>query len=136
MSDAFTGVGAQLLYDDSGWTKFAEIKSMEGPNMSRDFHDATNLDSTNGYREHIPGFIEPGDFTFTMHFNRTDYDVLKTFFESTTLRNFQMILPDSDHTTFEFSGYVQNLPISVTEGPVTCDVVIKITGAVTINSGT
>ena len=136
MSDAFTGVGAQLLFDDGGWQKLSEIKTMDGPSMSRDFYDVTNLDSTGGYREYIPGFIEPGEYSFTMHFNRSDYDALKTFFESTILRDFQLVLPDTDKTTFEFQGYVQNLPINVPEGPVTCDVVIKISGPVTVNSGT
>jgi predicted secreted protein len=136
MTQAISGVGALLrYYTGAAWASLGEVTNISGPSMSRATHDVTSLATTGGYREFITGLRDPGTLTFTMWFVRADYDAMKTLFESDVIKDFELILPDSEVTSLEFSGYVTELPLDVPEGPVSCNVSIKISGSVTVNSG-
>ncbi len=135
-TNAESGVGSLMrYYTGAAWASLGEVTNITGPGMSRDTHDVTSLASTNGYREFIPGLRDPGALTFTMWFNRTDYDAMKTLFESDTITDFELILDDTENTTLEFSGFVTEMPLTVPDGPIACEVTIKISGTVTVNSG-
>jgi hypothetical protein len=139
MTDAITGVNSLLRYYNIGlsaWASLGEVKDVNGPSMSRETHDVTSFASVNGYREFIPGLRDPGTLTFSMFFNRADYDAMKALFESDVEQDFELILNDDDNTSLEMSGYVTEMPLTVPEGPVECNVTIKISGQITINSGT
>ena len=103
-SNAITGVGTVFLrWSGTAWVALAEVNSISGPTMTRDFVDVTSLDSTGGYREFITGFRDAGTVSLTMNFTRTTYDLMKTDFESDTAVNYQIVLPDDATTSFEFS---------------------------------
>jgi predicted secreted protein len=137
MTNAVSSVGALLKkYTGTAWVSVGEVINITGPSMSRETIDVTSLASTGGYREFIAGFRDPGTLTFTMNFTRSDYETMKTDFESDTEVDYEMILPDDDVTTFEFSGLVTELPLNLDPGSqITCNITIKVTGQITINSG-
>lgn len=137
MTNAVSSVGALLKkYTGAAWASVGEVINISGPTMSRETIDVTSLASTGGYREFIAGFRDPGTITFTMNFNRTDYETMKTDFESDTEQDYELILPDDDVTTLEFTGLVTELPLNLDPGSqITCNITIKITGQVTVNSG-
>jgi predicted secreted protein len=135
MSDAKSGVGALLrYYTGSAWVSFGEVTNISGPTMTRATHDVTSLASTGGFREFITGLRDPGTLSFTMFFNRADYEAALDQFNDDDLYDFEIILPDDDHTTLEFTGFVTDLPMEIPEGPMSCNISIKISGPVTINS--
>jgi len=138
-SNAISGVGAKFRRwnTTSGvWENLAEVNSISGPSMTRDFIDVTSLDSTGGYREFIAGFRDGGTVNLTMNFTRTTYDLMKTDFEDDAAQNYEILLPDNDSTSFEFEGLVTELPLEIpTDDKVTANVTIKIVGQVTVNSG-
>lgn len=138
MSNAVAGVGTKFRRWDgsSEWDDIAEINSITGPGMTRDTIDVTSLDSTGGYREFIGGFRNPGTITLAMNFTRATYDLMKADFESSSLQNYEIILPDTEETTLEFEGLVTELPLTIpTDDKVTADVTIQVSGQVTVNSG-
>lgn len=140
MSNAIAGVGTVFLrWDDSGgadYEQLAEITSISGPSMTRDFIDVTSLDSTDGYREFIGGFRDGGTVSLTMNFTRTTYDLMRTDFENDDAQYYEIVLNDNDATSFEFKGFVTELPLEVsTDDKVTANVTIKVDGEVTVNSG-
>jgi len=137
MSNAVAGVGTLFRrWSGSAWANIAEINSISGPSMSRDTIDVTSLDSTGGYREFIGGFRDAGTLQLTMNFSRTTFDLMKTDFESDTSQNYEIVLPDGDNTTLEFVGLVTELPLEITaDDKITSSVSLKITGQVTVNSG-
>jgi len=137
MSNAVAGVGTLFRrWSGSAWANIAEINSISGPSMSRDTIDVTSLDSTGGYREFIGGFRDSGTLQLTMNFSRTTFDLMKTDFESDTSQNYEIVLPDGDNTTLEFVGLVTELPLEITaDDKITSSVSLKITGQVTVNSG-
>ena len=137
MSIAVAGVGTQFQrWSGSAWVNLAEVTSITGPTMTRDFIDVTSLDSTGGYREFITGFRDAGTISMNMNFTRDSYDALKTDFESPTLQNYQIILSDLENTSIEFEGLVTEIPVTIpTDDKISVDCTIKITGMVVIGSG-
>lgn len=134
MSKAIAGVGTQFYRNG---TALAEVNSINGPGMTRDFIDVTSLDSTGGYREFTAGFRDGGTVTLNMNFTRATYDLMKADFENDEEQIYEIVLPDDDVTSVEFLGLVTELPLTIpTDDKVTADVTIKVSGAVTVNSGT
>jgi len=138
-SSAVAGVGTVIQRwntSTGNWDKLAEVNSISGPTMTRDFIDITSLDSTGGYREFITGFRDAGTVTLNMNFTRTSYDLMKADFENDTAQNYEIVLSDTVNTSFEFEGLVTEIPLEVpTDDKITVSVTIKLTGAVTVNSG-
>lgn len=139
-SSAIAGVGTLFRRWNSStevWDSIAEINSITGPGMTRATIDVTSLGSTGGYREFITGFRDPGTLSLSMNFTRSTFDTMKTDFESDTAQNYEIVLPDDESTTLEFEGLVTEIPMSIPpDDKVTVDVVIQISGQVTVNSGT
>jgi len=138
-SNAIAGVGTLFRRWDTstGWASIAEVNSITGPGMTRDFIDVTSLDSTGGYREFIAGFRDGGTVTLAMNFTRATYDIMKADFESDDDVLYEIVLPDADVTSLEFMGLVTELPLTIpVDDKVTADVTIKVNGQVTVNSGT
>jgi len=136
---AISGVGTQFRRWNSAtgsWESIAQIKSISGPGMSRGTSDTTALDTTGGYKTFIAAFRDPGTVSLTMNFTRDTYEQMKDDFEDDNAQNYEIVLPDDETTTLEFEGLVTELPLSVpTDGVITADVTIKVSGAVTLDSG-
>jgi len=139
MSDAVSGVGTLFRRwnaSTGAWGTISEINTVTGPSMTRDTIDVTTLGSTDGYREFIAGFRDGGTVVLSMNFTRAQYDTMKDDFESDTLVNYEVVLPDASTTTLEFEGLVTELPLVIApDDKITLDVTIKISGTVTLNSG-
>lgn len=136
-SNAFSGVGTTFSKTvGSVTTVIAEIKSISGPEMSKEMIDVTSLSSENGYREFIPSFKDGGNVSLSMNFTRTGYDAIKADFDAVgadALIQYTITLPDTAGTQIIFNGYVQDLPTNITfDDAVTLDVTIKVTGEITV----
>lgn len=136
-SEAVSGKGTLFRrWSGTAWVNISEIKSISGPTMSRETIDVTSLDSTGGYREFIASFRDPGTITLSMIFRRDTFDTMHTDFESDTVQNYEIVLPDDETTTLEFEGLVTELPLDIVpDDAVMTDVTIKITGQPTVDSG-
>jgi len=139
-SDAMSSQGI-LFYrwhttSPTGWVSVAEITGVDGPTKSRETLEVTTLDSTEGYREHIPGLREGGTVALAMNFFRDTYDTMNDDFEDDTVQNYLIAIPDDDNTMMEFAGMVTEIPFSAAVGAViTANVTIKVTGKVYTFSG-
>jgi hypothetical protein len=60
---------------------------------------------------------------------------MRADFEDDALKNYEIVLPDADQTSAEFQGLVTEIPLTIDEKLVMADVTIKISGPITINSG-
>lgn len=139
MSDAVAGVGTSFERqdDDSSavYNAIAEVNSINGPTMSREFIDVTSLDSSGGYKEFIGGFRDGGQITLNMNFTVNGYEQMRLDFVDSDAKNYQIVLPDTGSTTLSFAAFVTDLPLSITpDDKITCDVTMKITGEVTLTS--
>ena len=133
MSNAFAGVGTVFNREGS---PIAEVNSITGPGMTRDFIDVTSLDSTGGYREFIAGFRDGGTVVLNMNFTIATWGLMKDDFENDAAVAYSIVLPDSNGTTISFNGLVTECPVTIpTDDKVTADVTIKVTGEVVVDSG-
>ncbi len=139
MSDAVSGAGTEFRRWNSStgaWAKIAEINSISGPRATHATIDVTSLDSTGGYREFITGFRDAGTVTLNMNFTRSGWETMQTDFESDTAVNYEIVLPDAENTTIEFQGLVTECPLDIPmDNKITCSIVIKISGQITVASG-
>ena len=138
-SNAVSGVGTIFKRSDmassASFTAIAEINSIEGPDKSRETIDVTSLDSTGGYREFIASFRDAGQIQLEMNFTRAGYDDMNDDFETDTLVDYQIVLPDTGNTTLDFSGLVSALGIGIPmDDKITSSVTIKISGQVTLTT--
>jgi len=136
--DGTTGVGTVFRRwntTNSTWEKIAGITNIGGPSASRGTHDTTALDTEGGYRTFITGFRDAGEITLSMIFNRTEYDIMVSDFQSDNAQNYEIVLPDDEATSIEFEGLVTGIPLTIPDAPITLEVTIKISGAITVNSG-
>jgi predicted secreted protein len=129
---AFTGKGTIFNRYNTGTSAYepiANINSISGPSSSRETVDVTTLDSEGGYREFIGSLRDAGDISLSMNFDKDTYALMKTDYESDTIQKYQIVLPDTDNTTFEFEGLVTELPVEIPlDDKVTADISIKISG--------
>jgi predicted secreted protein len=127
-SNAISGVGT--IFQRNG-VPLAEVTSITGPTMTRDFIDVTSLDSTGGYREFIAGFRDAGTISLSMNYTKTTYTVIKQDFENPDPQAYTIIFDDTGASEFNFSGYVTECPLTIpVDDKITADVTIKITGKV------
>lgn len=136
---ALSGQGTKFRrWNSTGgiWEDIGEITGISGPSMSRNTIDTTVLATTGGYRTFIGALRDPGTITLNMNFTRATYEQMKEDFEDDSSQNYEIILPDDENTSFEFEGLVTELPLNVpTDDKITADVTIKISGQVTLESG-
>ena len=134
-SEAMSGVGTKFRKWTAGnWVDIAEVNSITGPSMTRDTIDVTSLDSIGGYREFIAGFRNPGTISLSMNFTNVSYTIMKTDYEDENPQSYDLLLPDL--TSLEFIGLVTELPLTVpADDKITIDVVIQISGPVSLESG-
>ena len=139
MSDAIAGVGTTFKRSDMAsipaFTTIAEVNTINGPNLSRDTIDVTSLDSTDGYKKFIGGFRDSGEVTLNANWTIGGYVDMKTDFETTSLVDYEIVLPDTGATTLSFSALVTALGMTTPmNDKVSMDVTIKISGEVTVTS--
>lgn len=141
MSNAFWAYGSKFKMGDGGgpevFTTIAEITDITPPPLSRDAIDVTNQDTTNGWREKIPGFRDGGEVTFKCNWlpqNATQNATtgLLASFNDNLLHHWRITLPDN-LTNVNFSGFVSgyepDLPI---EEQGQLSITITVSGQVTI----
>ena len=139
MSNAFSGVGTTLQKSNDGgsnYTTLAEVKSISGPEMSKEMIDTTSLDSTGGFRTFVPSFKDGGNVSLELFFTRTGYeDLLDDFLDSdNTLLSWIITLPDGQgaggaNTQILFDGHISDLPMNITfDDAVSFSMTIKVSG--------
>jgi len=114
------------------FTKIAEIISFTGPGGSAQVIDVTSLDSV--AKEKRMGLPDEGQFTFDCVLvpGNAPQDGLRTDRDSQTLRNFEIVLPDTSSTTLTFAAFVTSFSISGgVDDIIKASVSLEISGAVT-----
>lgn len=142
MTEGVIGLGT-LLKIGSGlspetFAPIAEVKDITGPGLTREFAEFTHQQSSSGYREYKPTFKNSGDVTFKCNFlpdNATQgystSGILKDY-EDGTLRNFQLLFPDTGATLASFAAYVSNIqPSAPMASPLELNLTLRVTGPVT-----
>lgn len=131
------GYGSQFKLGDGGGSEvfnlIAEVHTVGPPQMTRDAVDATTHDSLNGFREFIGGLADGGQVQVDAHYlpGNTGQGFstgLGAVFYAGTVRNFQIVLPNS-LGTWSFSGVITAYnPMTPIDGKMGLTVTIKVSG--------
>lgn len=129
MSDGTHGHGTTLAGATAG--TIGNIQNIAGPTIQVDDIDISSMDSTNKWREFIPGMKDAGELVFTVNYDGSasgNADALNTAIGVVDT----WTVTFSDGSTWACSGYLKNLgTTSEFEGKITQDVTIKLSGAPT-----
>jgi hypothetical protein len=141
LTEGVIGLGTLLKIGDGAepevFTAIAEVKDITGPGLTREFAEVTHQQSSGGYREYKPTFKNSGDVTFKCNFLPDDEiqgfsttGLLKNS-EDGTLRNFELLFPDSGATKAAFAAYVANIqPTAPVGSALELNVTLRSTGPV------
>jgi len=149
-SNAWWAYGSELKLGDDGttesFTKIAEVIDIGGASMSKDAIEVTSQDSTDGWREFIPGMRDGGEYSVSANWlpeNATQDEAtgLWSKFTDNDLHNFQIVTAVCDGTAgtmdIDFAAIVTNLGQNM---PLTeqahLDFTLKVSGAVGITAST
>lgn len=142
MTSALIGHGMKLGVGDAAspevFTNIAEVLSINF-SASRDTVDASNTDSTDGYREFIAGLNDGGEISIEANFLPGDATQNYTNgaasdIDNSTARNYKITWPDGSSTTLLFTGFLTALEYSASvEDRMTASMTFKVTGKPTLD---
>lgn len=134
------GYGTLFQHGDQAspevWTTIAEIFSIDGPSLTRNLPDASNMDSPGGFAEFIGGLKDGGEITLGMNFlpNNVTQDAsaagLLGLYVGGALEHFRIQWPQYSPTIMMvLFGVVQTWqPTIPTEDKMTLATTIKVSG--------
>jgi predicted secreted protein len=117
---AVFGKGTRLQRKVAGvWETIAQVKSIEGPGITKDVLDVTTMDTVANWREKLTGLADAGELTFAVNFipSHPTHSATSGFMKDLvdgTQRDHQIIFPDVASTTWLFpNSQIRSAPISV-----------------------
>lgn len=135
MSNAVNSVGTTLK---KGNNTIAELKQINGIDISGETIDVTTLGSTNGYREFVLGFKDPGEVQISGFFFPGDTNGQAAMYDDMTngdVSSYTITFPADLGATWTFDGYVMGFKTgAVVEDAVTFEATIKVSGEPTLGT--
>lgn len=131
------GIGTTLKVANTGspitYTSIGEVKNVNGPNVSNEQIEVTNLDSPNNFKEFIGGLKDGGEIQFEMNWIKgAKQTQIRDDVVSATKRTYQISWPTSPATTATFSAFPTNFSMSAEpNAAITASVTLKLTADIT-----
>ena len=142
MTDGMAAFGTLIKIGDGEasetFTTIAEVTNIGGPGLKLDTEEVTHHGSTGGYKEHVATLLEAGEISLDLNFIPTNATQSQTSgliadMVARTLRNFQLVFPDSGSTTWTFAAYVTSFqPAAPVGGKLAASVTLKPSGQPTL----
>lgn len=136
-------LGTLLKIGDGGsptesFTTIFQVLDIGGPSLELEAIESTNHSSTGGWREFIGGLLGGGEVGFEVNYEPTQATLNATAglindMENRTVRNFQLVFPDTGATTWSFAALVTKFePSAPVDGKLTASVTLTISGQPTL----
>lgn len=120
------------------FTTIAEVTNIGGPNLSLDAIETTSHSSIGGWKEFIGGLLDGGEVSLEINYDPVGathdastgliYDMINR-----TVRNFELVFPDTGNTTWSFSALVKAFePSEPVDDKLTASVTLKVSGQPTL----
>ena len=136
MSEGMIGHGTVLTANDgTNTTTIGNIISITGPDQMRDSVDTSTMNSTEKWKEFLPGMLDAGEITFDVNYeSETHASELQTLLTGDPV-TFKIEFPDETNTSqttkssFECEGFFTALGFAIPlDDKITQSVTIKLTG--------
>ena len=99
-TDGISGFGCTLIGATTG--TIAQIVSLDGPSIEVDDIEISSIASTGGWKEFVPGLIDPGEISGTLIFLEATAEAI---IDNMGLTAETWTMTFSDSTNFACSGY-------------------------------
>lgn len=139
MAPAAGGIGHGITFSIGDgaspevFTPVAELLDGEGPTMAKDAVETTSGESTNRWRDYIPGLRDGGEVSFEYNLKNANLTALFTNFKVDTVTNYRIVVPSPASATWNFAGVMTNLdPTYPQEDRMTGSFTIKVSGEPTL----
>jgi predicted secreted protein len=132
------GFGTKLKRGDGEtpevFTEIADVTSLSPPALSRETLDVTSHGSPNGWMEFLGGLKDPGEVSADINYQPVFHDILVDDFDDTEPRNYQIVFPDADATTWAFGAILTGFePDAPYDDKLAASLTFKVTGKPTIS---
>jgi hypothetical protein len=108
-------------------TEIEGIIDVEPPEAAAADLDKSHMQSAGRWKEYKPGWIEPGEMGFTMHYDATVEEALRETLAARTVEVWKMEWADG--STYESAGYIKSISKPTErEGWTQISVTIKLSG--------
>ncbi len=143
MTDGVFAHGTLLKIGDGAtptevFTTVAEVTEIGGPSLEMESVDMTSHDSPDGWKEYVGGLLDGGEVSLSLNYlpahatHDASTGMLKDM-QDRTLRNFQLVFPDTGSTTWAFSALITGFePAAPHDDKLGADVALKISGKPTL----
>jgi predicted secreted protein len=120
------------------WTTVAEVGNITPPSFSRDAQDATHTESTEGWREFIPGLKDAGELSCELNLvpDSATMELVLGTFDSDVLQQVRILFADGVQTgptptcsRFTCNGIITGFPLEAPmDDKMTATITVKISG--------
>lgn len=135
---AISSFGTLLKIGDGegseSFTAIAQVMDISGPEQTLGTQEVTPQTAPNGAKVYIPTLLDGGDVSMDINYEpagATHDQTTGLIKDQTdrTLRNFELVFPDTGTTTWSFSAFVTKFaPTAPVEGALTASITLKISG--------
>jgi predicted secreted protein len=122
----------------SAWTTVAEVVNITPPSFARDAQDATHTESTEAWREFIPGLKDGGEISCELNLvpDSDTMDLVLAQFDSDDLTQARILFADGNQTggaptcsRFTCSGIITGFPLEAPmDDKMSATITVKISG--------
>ncbi|NUP21612.1 MAG: outer capsid protein Hoc [Streptomyces sp.] len=132
------GFGTQFKRGDGAgpevFTALANVTNVSGPGLSRETIDVTAHDSPDQWMEFIGGLKDGGEVSLDVNYDPADHDALIADFDDDAPRNYQVVFPDVDTTTWAFKAIMTGFePEAPYDDKLAATLTFKVSGKPTIS---
>ncbi|MEU6295006.1 phage tail tube protein [Streptomyces erythrochromogenes] len=132
------GFGTQFQRGDGAgpevFTAVADVTNVSGPGLSRETIDVTSHGSPNAYMEFIGGLKDGGEVSIDVNYDPGNHDALIDDFDDDAPRNYRIVFPDADTTTWAFKAVMTGFePEAPYDDKLAATLTFKVSGKPTIS---
>lgn len=111
------------------FTTIANVTSINPPSMERETIDVTAHDSEDGWMEFVGGLKDGGEVSADVNYDPSEHDVLVADFDDENPRNYRIVFPDADATTWSFQAILTGFePEAPYDDKLAASLTWKVTG--------
>ncbi|MFB6517439.1 phage tail tube protein [Streptomyces sp. NPDC056401] len=132
------GFGTQFKRGDGAgaevFSALADVTNVSGPGLSRETIDVTSHGSPDAWMEFIGGLKDGGEVSIDVNYDPANHDDLIDDFDDDAPRNYQIVFPDQDTTTWAFKAVMTGFePEAPYDDKLSATLTFKVSGKPTIS---
>ncbi|MFJ5059020.1 phage tail tube protein [Streptomyces nigra] len=132
------GFGTELRRGDGAdpevFTPIADATGISGPGLSRETIDVTSHGSPDAWMEFLGGLKDGGEVSVDVNYQPVFHDVLVDDFDDQEPRNYQLVFPDPDETTWGIKAIMTGFePDAPYDDKLSAALTFKVTGKPTLS---